>query len=406
MTHRLTILVVFLFCLAIGGGRAVADDRTMIAAATANAVDALRDDVTAARIDAHWSVADFLKQTGGDGELIQTLERAEQIGGPRFSTDGGACQIQLQIAGARVARALITIAASHPNRTPIPAEVLARILANWGERDFTGVGSSISGANVQFVRPPSTPDDAWADVSDAARKAAVDAARDDAVRHAMDSIRPIPLAAGRTVGDAMTIPEVRDDIASWLATRPVRRVQFEADHEVELTLSTSPNELCDEVIAAAKPAGVPLPDAAGMPALQQQFAGLPAVSVGRATASAAPPTTAGLSIDLPTEPPAWTEQPLMAEGTADGRGSKLKTARVAEAAALDGLRETIDGLSLTSTLTIGDAVKKSPAIAQAVDRCLLDARPYKVEYRADGSVSVKSTLNPRELWGAISQQGP
>jgi hypothetical protein len=204
----------------------------------------------------------------------------------------------------------------------------------------------------------------------------------------------------------MTIPVVRDDIASWLATRPVRRVQFEADHEVELTLSTPPDELCDEVIAAAKPAEVPLPDPAGLSALHQQFAALPVVSIGRAAASAAPPTTAGLAIELPTEPPAWTEQPLMAEGTADGRGSKLKTARVAEAAAVDALRDTIYALPLTSTLTIGDAVKKSPAIAQAVDRCLTDARPYKVDYRADGSVSVKSTLNPRELWGEISQQQP
>jgi hypothetical protein len=94
----------------------------------------------------------------------------------------------------------------------------------------------------------------------------------------------------------------------------------------------------------------------------------------------------------------------MAEGTADSRGSKLKTARVAESAAVDALRDAIYALPLNGTMTIGDAVKKSPTIAQAVDRCLAGARPYKVDYRADGSVSVKSSMNPRELWEEISQQ--
>jgi hypothetical protein len=400
MNQKLTISLLALLLMAIVPPPAKADDRTMIAAATANAVDSLRDDVASARIDNRFSVGDFLAQAGGNGELMQTLERAEQVGGPRFSADGGACQIQLQISGERVAHALITIAASHPNKTPIPAEVLARILENWRDRIFTGTGSSISGAKVQFVRP--APDDAWADVSDAARKQAVDSARDDAVRHAMDLVQPIVLAAGRTVGDAMTIRSFRESLASWLASRPVRRVQFEADHEVELTLSTPPSEFCDEVIALAKSSQVPLPDQEGQAALYGRFAQLPAVSVGRATASAAPPTTAAPTIELPNQPPAWTEQPLMAEGTADARGSKLKTARVAESAAVEALRVTINALPLTSSITIGDAAKRSPAIAQAVERCLADARPYKVDYRADGSVLVKSSLNPRELWAEIS----
>jgi hypothetical protein len=94
----------------------------------------------------------------------------------------------------------------------------------------------------------------------------------------------------------------------------------------------------------------------------------------------------------------------MAEGTAVGRDSKLKTARVAEANAEDVLRKMVYALPLTTTMTIGDAAKKSTAIANAVDHCLAGARPYKVDYRADGSVLVKSSMNPRELWAEISQQ--
>jgi hypothetical protein len=403
MTIKSTILL-SLSVLATLSAPLLADDRTIIAAATANAVDSLRDDVASARIDSRLTVGDFLKETDSNGELLKTLERAEQVGGPRFSMDGAACQIQLQIAGDRVSRALVTIAASRPNKSPLPAEVLARKLADWNDRTFTGVGSSISGAKIQFVRPPPTPDDAWGDVSDAARKQAVDAARDDAVHKAMDTTQMIPLAAGRTVGDALQVPSFRDSVGAWLASRPVRRVRFGADHEVELTLSTPPSEFCDQVLAAAKAAQLPLPDPAGQSALYDRFAKLPVVSIGRAAASASAPTTAVVVIDIPAQPPSWTEQPLMAEGTADARGSKLKTARIAESAAVDALRVTIDALPLNSRMTIGDAVKKSPTIARAVDRCLSEARPYKVDYRADGSVSVKSSMNPRELWAEISER--
>jgi len=402
MTLKSTILALALFCVAMDCPALRADDRTIVAAATANAVDSLRDDVAAARIDSRLTVADFLNQTNGNDELLKTLERAEQVGGPRFSTDGGACQIQLQIAADRVAHALVTIAASHPNKSPVPAEVLARKLIDWHDRTFIGIGSSISGAKIQFIRPPPTADDAWGDVSDAARKQAVDAARDDAVRRAIDAIRPIPLAGGRTIDDAMTVPAFKDSIGSWLASRPVRKVRFEPDHEVELTLSTPPSDLCDQVLAAATQAGLALPDAAGQSALYQTFSHLPAVSIGRAAASASAPTTTFFSVALPNQPPGWTEQPLMAEGTAEARDTKLKTARVAETAAEDALRKIVDALPLTPTMTIGDAARKSTAIANAVDHCLAGARPYKVDYRADGSVSVKSSMNPRELWAEIS----
>ncbi len=381
-----------------------ADDRTMISAATASAVDSLRDDVAAAQIDAHLTVGEFLKATGGNDELLQTLQRAEQLGGPRFTADGGACQIQLQISGQRVTRALLTIAAAHPRQSPVPADVLARMLASWADREFTGVGSSVSGAKLEFLRPPPTLDDAWGDVSDADRRQAVDAARDDAVHHAMDTISPIVLAAGRTVGDDLKNSTFHNDIASWLATRPVRRVSFQADHEVELALSTPPTEFCDAVLAAARAADLPLPDPTAQAALYDQFARLPAVATGHAAALGNAPTTALYAVDLPSVPPPWTQQPLMIDAIADARQTKLKTARAAEADAIASLRSTIEALPLNPGLSIGDAEKKSPDIKRAVSRCLRRVRPYKVDYRADGSVQVKVSLDPRELWAEISQQ--
>ncbi|MBV8780490.1 MAG: hypothetical protein JO353_03755, partial [Phycisphaerae bacterium] len=64
-----------------------ADDRAIVAAATSNAIDSLRDDVIAARIEPRLTVSDFLKKTNGRKQLMAVLERAEEVGGPRFSTD-------------------------------------------------------------------------------------------------------------------------------------------------------------------------------------------------------------------------------------------------------------------------------------------------------------------------------
>jgi hypothetical protein len=409
MTRKLINLALFLSGLCLFGitafnSPARADDRTMIAAATANAVDALRDDVASARIDSELTVADFLAETHGTDDLMELLGRAEQVGGARFSSDGAACEIQLQISGERVARELVTIAANHPRHSPVPAEALARMLERWTDREFTGTGSSISGLKVQFIRPPATPDDAWGDVTDQARQQAVDAARDDAITRALDEIRPIPWASGKTLGEEQSIAPFKDALSTWLSARPVRRVWFRSDHQVELTLSTPPTEYCNEVLTAAHAAFLPLPNPGEEATLRGKFAALPTVSIGVATAYTSAPSTAAFVPVIPSQPPSWLDEPLMGEGTANSRGNKLKTARVAEAASIEALRTTINALPLDGAITIGEAAHKSPAVAQAVARCLSRARPYKVEYRADGSVSVKSSLDPRELWAEISQQ--
>jgi hypothetical protein len=62
-------------------------------------------------------------------------------------------------------------------------------------------------------------------------------------------------------------------------------------------------------------------------------------------------------------------------------------------------------MQLTRQLSIGEAAKQDPRIADAVDRVLLRARIYKVEYRADGSVMVRMMIDSRDLWYELCQIG-
>jgi len=183
----------------------------------------LREDVNTARIDARYTVASFIKKAGGDQQLTKALQHAEQIGGPRFSSDGQACQIKLEIEGDRVAHELVLIAAANPDKSPLSASLLASELEDWRNRVFTGTGSSVSGAQVQFLRPPN-PDDTWMEISDDARQHAVDTARTEAVHQVLDGIRTIPVVPGKTVGDALEVKSVHDSVSNWLV--PVRFGRF------------------------------------------------------------------------------------------------------------------------------------------------------------------------------------
>jgi hypothetical protein len=56
-----------------------------------------------------------------------------------------------------------------------------------------------------------------------------------------------------------------------------------------------------------------------------------------------------------------------------------------------------------ASITLGEAATRSPAVAAAIDSVLRKAKPYKVDFLADGSVAVKMILDPRDLWDALSE---
>src|SRR5436309_9677177 len=78
------------------------DARDQIAAATGRALEALRGQVSAESLGPNLTVQDLLDKTNGSKKLMQTLRRAQQIGGPRW-LDAQTCQVRLEIGGPMVA---------------------------------------------------------------------------------------------------------------------------------------------------------------------------------------------------------------------------------------------------------------------------------------------------------------
>jgi hypothetical protein len=60
-------------------------------------------------------------------------------------------------------------------------------------------------------------------------------------------------------------------------------------------------------------------------------------------------------------------------------------------------------MPLSEGVTLGEAMERDANVRRAVDRALLRARAFKVDYDADGSVTLKMALDPRELWSDLSR---
>jgi hypothetical protein len=98
------------------------------------------------------------------------------------------------------------------------------------------------------------------------------------------------------------------------------------------------------------------------------------------------------AIRLPDEAPAWTRDAQTVAAVAPDAGGSLKTARVAEKAAREALREQLSKLPLDSTQTL------SAASAKTVDVAVIGAKIASVDYRADGSVQVSVSIDGQQLW--------
>lgn len=394
-------------------------------AATEDAVQKLRADISDERIRPDLTVGDFLQRTGGLFQLIDILHRADQMGGPRW-LDSQTCQVKLAMPGSRVAAVLTQIARDSGSKSPIPADALAAKLRDWNSRTFIATGSSISAGGVEGLRP-SDSNSAWRQVEEDARRRAVAAAKENAVEHTIDSLRPIPLPNGQILGDALADKAVADRLAKWLQTRPVTEVQFRQDLFAELTLGVYPNELGDALREAMRgtPEEKALSDEAVMSQLRREFAQRVVPPVGRAhvavpktsvtttttmmTGNAIPVRSAASGISIPLRPPQWVRmgQPLTGDGTAPAGGSRLRTARSAESMAMDKLRERINALPMQDSgtgPTVGEAASGNPAVGRAIDSALrTHAHVYKIDYLADGGATVKVSLDPRDLWDAMRE---
>src|SRR5687767_1030199 len=224
---RVAVVITVLFMLARTVLAQEDARRDQVEAATSTAVAALREAIGQNTIARGVTVQELLEKTRGTKKLTETLQRAQRIGGPRW-VDDQTCQVRLEIAGSRVAGALVQIAASDPERSPVPANVLAARLADWNKRTFSATGTSTGAAEIEHVRPRDE-SDAWSAVGDEARRNAVANAKQDAINRAIDSVAPIKLPDGRPAGEALATPAARERLSTWLAQRPVTEVEFQDD---------------------------------------------------------------------------------------------------------------------------------------------------------------------------------
>jgi hypothetical protein len=381
-------------------------ERPQVAAATAEAVANLRDTIERASINRRVTVAEFLRRTAAEDELTKGLQRAELVGGPRW-VDNDTCQVQLEISGPRVASILQTIAIAHKDDSPVPPEEVVRLGEDWRRRTFSGFGTSTAFGRVAKARPVGA-DGTWRSVPDADRQKALAAAKADAIGRVLDSIKPLPLTPDKTVADALANPDVRKDLNDWLENRPVTRVEYRRDMQVELYMAGTAGG-CFDVLrrSVSDHTDWKLPRTeAGWAANREQFERHMASPIGRGSAPAPVPTSAMADARpvpravLPTAPPDWVDRKLEAEGVADGGGFKLKAAREAETIARRKLADAINDLPLAGGVTVGKAAEKDPRVHDAISAAL-DKAKSRTDYNHAGGVAVNLKLDLQDLWDSL-----
>ncbi len=379
------------------------EPRALVNAATSNALERLRGEVGAARVTRGLTVDEFVRQTDAEAELMQVLRRAQQIGGPRWTDGQELCQVQLEVAGARVAEALVAVAAAKPRRTPVPAEELARELRGWRDRSFSATGKSSTRVGVEMIKPYPRHAHEWDRVGDDLRARALRAAHQDAARRSLESVRGVELSPGLTVGDALARPEVAQRMNAWFERRPVKSVAFNENLQVDLTLGAPADEAFDELMSAL---GAQRPaDEQAVAHAREEFARRMAEPVGHANVAPDAVQAAPEPVELPPQAPEWVGRQVDAEGAAPAapKGARaLVRVNGAQDRAVQNLRAKIGALPLTEGMTVNDAAAKDPAIARALDRAMLRARVYKVDYGAEGDVTVRMTIDARDVWEEIS----
>ena len=390
-------------------GEGASESRPELAAATADAIDQIRGDVLQVSLAPDLTVRRFLDNTGGADALERRLETAQQRGGTRWR-GANICEVRMEISGADVADELRKVAAARPGKAGVPTPALEQGLWGLSQRTFSAVGRSTGPGAVAQVRQAELPA-AWRNITEAERRGAMEAARANAVARVMESLRSVQLGNGTTIGDALGVAQVGEELRGWLSGRPTTRVEFDDDLVVRVTLAADPREFWPVIQSALirnKLGAAPDNANAWQEAREAVVAGM-ASPIGRGTplkpatttnTLPQPPRGAVPPVRIPPEPPKWASDQINADGTGSG-ANRLKAARAAEAVALAQLRKQIEALPLGDT-TVGQAAKADPRIGRAVDDAIRRAPTSRVNY-GPGSADVRVSLDLALLWRDLSR---
>ncbi len=431
--------------------------RLQIRAATWDAVHSLRADIESRSIDSNLTVGEFVEKADAHADWAAAIRRAEQIGGPRW-IDVDTCQVQLELDGATVVQGLIDIAATHSDKSPLPSAAMASKLSNWSRRSFTATGTSFRADRALDLQPPAALigiGGGWRDVDDATRRKTIGAAREAAIARILDAVRDVHLTDADTVGSTLEAdPKIAHDLHDVLANEPATSVRFSDGLTVSYAISLNGDEFFDAVKNALRAANVQLDNMQVLDAARDAFrsrigtkamvgradvnradvnradvnradvnrADVNAIDRARAVTSVTstrqqvvttasvntqpsvkPATFHAAEFRLPAQPPEWVFRQINVEAVAPFSNSQLRTKHAAEERATGSIRSELNEqlLDKATNTTVEQVARQSLSVRRAVDRAMRNASVYHVEYRPDGSVSVKMMLDPREFWFSI-----
>lgn len=351
-----------------------------VSAATVAARQRLAEELAGETVGSGWSVGDWFERMGAIDRLDELIASAEPVGGARW-LDEWTCQVRVQLLADRVAELILNLALAAPHRTPVPYGTLETRLRGWQRRSFSATGTSTTWERAVELSPPASVA-AWRDVPPSQARSAVLAAREDLAARFVGELS----SAGQDdprIAAALSDETRRRALTDWVERTPVTGVHWREGPSVEISVPVPAETIAREAGIEAR---------------------LPAMISGRGAAAQESPAGAyatGQQVFMPESPPKWSNELVDAEGVGAASGSALRSARAAEASAINALRGRVAQLQWGAG-TIGDAVPTDPSLADAVERALASARVARVEYLADGSVRARMTLSGRRLWQEIA----
>ncbi len=396
------LALIFVLCLAQLAAAAEDAARAQVRAATNDAVANLLEEVSRVPLTRNLSVGEFVRRTNSADELAKVLQRSQQIGEPRW-IDDHTCQIELQISGPLVAQALKRAAASNPRRSPISLGDLDRAVKAWDQRSFTATGAATSKLPLARARPRpqiGLQRDPWWDLPDAVREQTVTAAKVDAARRSLSSVRGIRLTSKSTLGDLLAIKEINEGMQRWMVAQPAASVDLRDDLEAEVELTVNPADAFATLqLLSTKQTDVAVPaNDKEWSKVRDEFEQMLPAPIGRAVANPAAAQAGPKPLGLPQRPPAWVSKRLEASGSGAPARTKLLAARAAEAAAEAKLHKQIEELQWGPKITLAQAAKDDPRIEKAIIRAIARSKIGKADYHADGSADVAVYVDLDALW--------
>jgi hypothetical protein len=362
--------------------------------ATQRAADELYAQVGKIPLTDRLTIGDYIKAVNAEDDLKKALERADQIGAPRW-LDPNTCQIQLEISTARVATALRQMALAHPN-SPLRLDEINLAMSRYQGKTVFSLGATSFAPSLGDYRPTNSN---WSAVPDDARRAALLQAGANARQTVFANVLGVKLVGQLTLGEALRAEGIQEFLTDYFAQRPVTRVDFKDDLSVEVTLGVDAQGLFDVLrIVMERQGGAGIPHTKeDWTRVETEFVKKVGPALGKASAAQTKPQAGWTP---PKKAPDWVDQDMDIRGVGKAP-TKLKAALNAEQDARLKLRLSLDALEIEPNKTLGQLAQAQPLIGLKLARMAEEAKIVKTDYLPDGSASLSLQFDLGILWDEL-----